>query len=143
MSHASGEVFRFDTKERIGFFEYNGTCDTIADLRIHRSMDELDRHWREYYWPVPHPCHVAKCEPTLVYLHSHYGGFYWTARACLKHRLITDGYDPSEHYSWHHEENLPCVGKQEPYGLDVEWSCEKHGEGRPPGVMEWDRKGVY
>lgn len=29
MSHASGEVFRFDTKERIGFFEYNGTADIL------------------------------------------------------------------------------------------------------------------
>ena len=58
MSHAYGEVFRYDRERKeyvlSGHFEYNGTCD-VADNAIRDSAAEVHEHWRKEW-------HEKKCE---------------------------------------------------------------------------------
>ena len=91
MSHATGEVLSL-TRERLGWFEYNGTCD-VCCARVYKNEEDLHENWRadnrrECVEPQRHT-------QEEVILFSHYGGgFYWLGKVCFSCMAITDGLLP-------------------------------------------------
>lgn len=87
MSHAYGEVWSL-AGQILGHFEYNGTVD-VACSRVHLTQDEVREHWRE------DNSRQCPCEGKIVILWTNYGyGFYWLAKYCSLHMVITSGLDP-------------------------------------------------
>lgn len=112
MSNATGIVYlprpegsSADYGDVVGYYIYQGTCDT-ACTRIHPTSDEAWDHNRT-------DGAYAECTcgnpPTPVVLYSQYGnGFSWDSSACLTCRAIT-GYR-SEHEEFYEKENKDYWG---------------------------------
>jgi hypothetical protein len=132
MSNAMGGVYHAESKDLIGWYEYNGTSDVVANPRIRKTAEEVSAHWRggEPYAA----CECSTPQPVAVLLYSSYGGgFWWTGEACLSCHLITGGLSQFEA----EELTCPrCAGTLSEMIANPEHVG--HGDGYPPGAKRFE-----
>ena len=104
MSHANGEVVDPRTGARLGWFEYNGTCD-VCCTRIYPTREGMCDNWRA---DNIRGCSCGK-PPVAVILYTDYGyGFHWPGSACLGCGAIVGGTRPFDDDTTDH---LPARGR--------------------------------
>lgn len=120
MSHAQGEVIR-DGK-RLGFFEYNGTCDFAIPV-FYDTLEEVMANWRNQ----PKVACTCGKPPVDVILYADYGGggYYWPAQACLDCHVLLGTLDTM---SVMDETNDEYPKDGHPSGIDTEWARFCKGE---------------
>lgn len=86
MSHAIG-VVRFKDGS-IGFFEYDGTSDTVINERVRDTYKEMKDNWRGS--DNHSKCDCLDKDKEKVETFSNYGdGWYFESLFCRKHKSIS------------------------------------------------------
>jgi hypothetical protein len=106
MSHETGIVFSADGKQRLAWFEHNGTSEVVISCLHDGPPTDVDDgtffsgptcKWRNHKW---NNCTCGEPPIDVLFFAGSWGsGTYWPGRACLKCRAAVQGLMPYDSMS--------------------------------------------